>query len=224
MELSAANNTLCARATPRVISRIDLRRFSRRSDTVKARRKLRFIRAETAVIVEARPRDPPCAYHRVNRTEFLSPRQLKIISRVARARMAVASSGSAPIPRQSRRSVDNAERIPGPRGPGENVRSGEDRACAYAYACVRLCIRECVLRAMLQQKFRYGECRDRLPDLTSDMCRLLSYRSLNGLAKNRPDNVDRKWRRHEAAGRSPASGVKVRWAPPRARRSRVRSG
>ncbi|XP_017757408.1 PREDICTED: uncharacterized protein LOC108548798 [Eufriesea mexicana] len=38
---------------------------------------------------------------------------------------------------------------------------------------------------MPQQKFHCGDCKNRLPDLTSDMCRLLSYKSLNGLAKEK---------------------------------------
>lgn len=57
------------------------------------------------------------------------------------------------------------------------------------YLCVCLC-------AMPQHKFHCDCSKNRLPDLTSDMCRLLSYRSLNGLVRNhRPDgDRDRKWR------------------------------
>ncbi|TGZ37678.1 Uncharacterized protein DBV15_03324 [Temnothorax longispinosus] len=53
--------------------------------------------------------------------------------------------------------------------------------------------------------------KDRLPDLTSDMCRLLSYRSLNGLVRNhRPDgDRDRKWRRGEEERSSVVAEVKV---------------
>lgn len=68
--------------------------------------------------------------------------------------------------------------------------------------------RVCVCRAMPQHKFhRCDYSRDRLPDLTSDMCRLLSYRSLNGLVRNHPLNEDRKWRDEEE--RSSPDGVKV---------------
>ncbi|CAL1675387.1 unnamed protein product [Lasius platythorax] len=67
---------------------------------------------------------------------------------------------------------------------------------------------------MPQHKF-YCDCsKDRLPDLTSDMCRLLSYRSLNGLVRNhRPDgdrDRDRKWRYDGEEKSSPATDeVKV---------------
>lgn len=38
---------------------------------------------------------------------------------------------------------------------------------------------------MPQQKLQCGDCKNRLPDLTTDMCRLLSYKSLNGLVRER---------------------------------------
>jgi len=68
--------------------------------------------------------------------------------------------------------------------------------------CTCVCVCMCVCRAMPQRKFHCVYSKDRLPDLTNDMCRLLSYRSLNGLVRNhRPDGVDgdrdRKWRRDE---------------------------
>ena len=72
------------------------------------------------------------------------------------------------------------------------------------------CTCVCACRAMPQRKF-YCECRKgRLPDLTSDMCRLLSYRSLNGLVRNHrlDGDKDRKWRRDEE-GRSSMVEVKV---------------
>lgn len=61
----------------------------------------------------------------------------------------------------------------------------EVKNCVFVHVC-----------AMPQHKFHYDCGKDRLPDLTSDMCRLLSYRSLNGLVRNhRPDgDRDRKWR------------------------------
>ncbi|KAK1117289.1 hypothetical protein K0M31_016839 [Melipona bicolor] len=42
---------------------------------------------------------------------------------------------------------------------------------------------------MPQQRFHCGDSKNHLPDLTSDVCRLLSYRSLNGLAR------DSDWKR-----------------------------
>lgn len=38
---------------------------------------------------------------------------------------------------------------------------------------------------MPQQRLQCGDCKNRLPDLTTDMCRLLSYKSLNGLVRER---------------------------------------
>ncbi|KYM93026.1 hypothetical protein ALC53_00565, partial [Atta colombica] len=57
---------------------------------------------------------------------------------------------------------------------------------------------------------RDATAKGRLPDLTSDMCRLLSYRSLNGLVRNHrlDGDKDRKWRRDEE-GRSSMIEVKV---------------
>ena len=50
---------------------------------------------------------------------------------------------------------------------------------------------------MPQQKFQCGDCKNRLPDLTNDMCRLLSYKSLNGLVRDRD-----KRRKNEEDGKS----------------------
>ncbi|KYQ58953.1 hypothetical protein ALC60_02109 [Trachymyrmex zeteki] len=56
------------------------------------------------------------------------------------------------------------------------------------------------------------ECRKgRLPDLTSDMCRLLSYRSLNGLVRNhRLDGDKDRKRRRDEEGRSSTVAVEVK--------------
>ncbi|EGI67182.1 hypothetical protein G5I_04338 [Acromyrmex echinatior] len=58
---------------------------------------------------------------------------------------------------------------------------------------------------------RDATAKGRLPDLTSDMCRLLSYRSLNGLVRNHrlDGDKDRKWRRDEE-GRSSTVAVEVK--------------
>lgn len=63
---------------------------------------------------------------------------------------------------------------------------------------------------MPQQKFHCGDCKSRLPDLTSDMCRLLSYRSLNGLVRER----ESKWRNEEEGKSSGTHGgdkVRHKW-------------
>jgi len=89
-----------------------------------------------------------------------------------------------------------------------NTTRGE-KETVYVCTCVYVCV--C---AMPQRKFHCDYSKDRLPDLTNDMCRLLSYRSLNGLVRNhRPDGVDgdrdRKWRRDEEE-RSSTVAVEVK--------------
>lgn len=65
---------------------------------------------------------------------------------------------------------------------------------------------------MPQQRLQCGDCKNRLPDLTTDMCRLLSYKSLNGLVRERDrrrKQDDGKERKGEEEGNGKLDG-KVR--------------